>query len=680
MYEVPVRFSSDSRSDQYGSFPYETRIGRISWLTRAKGRRSRRYLLYAGLLVGFCILLAFAGCGTTNPIGELTASETSINFGAVAIGQSGSATISLNNGGNAAVIVTQVEITGKPFRLMGSSNFPLTVPAGGTYSFPIQFQPTAAGTVSGEVTVVSDVTTGGLAKVSLSGVGVQVETAPLTQSGVLSGISCGTSSMTGAGTENCFVALNAAAASGGVTVDLSSTNAAFKVPGTVTVPANATGAGFAATVSAVSTYQSGEVTATEGGVSESFAYQLNAAVRILSSSVGTLTFGSVTVNTTSEQSVVLTSTGTEPITISSAALTGNGFSYPGLAVPLILNPGEELILNIQFDPTTAGQWTGQLTIASNNSSTSAMVIGLSGTGEAVDTGGGGSGGGGGNPPAAPASLTCGSASLTGATTDSCTVTLTSAATGSGATVNLTSSSAAVTVPASVTVPAGAVSAGFTATASAVTAAQTANLTATANGGSQTFAIQLNAAGAFLAASPASVAFGDVSLNSLSTQTLTLTSAGTEPVTLSAATLTGAGLTLTGVTLPVTLNPGQSLTLNLGFLPTAAGAVTGQITLTSNATTGGTMVVSVTGTGAIAYAVDLSWAAPSSSTDPVAGYNIYRSPSGAASYQLLNSGVNSSTNFTDDTVESGQSYAYIVTSVDSSGVESAASNTFDVTIP
>jgi len=676
MYEVRVRFSSDSGSDHYGSFPYENRVGRISWLTCARGRRSRRYLFYAGLLLGFCVLLAFAGCGTTSPIGELTAAESSINFGTVTVGHSGSATISLTNGGNGAVIVTQVEITGKPFRFMGSSRFPLSVPAGGTYSFPIAFEPSAAGAVSGTAMVVSNVTTGGLAKIALSGVGVQTESAPSTQSGALSGVSCSNSSITGAAAENCFVALNGPAGSEGVIVDLSSTNAAFKVPGTVTVPANATGAGFSATVSAVSTYESGELNASEGGISESFAYQLNAAVRILSSSAGALGFGSVTVNTSAEQSVFLTSTGTEPVIISSATLAGNGFSYSGPAVPVILNAGQELILNIEFEPATTGKWSGQLTIISNASS-SALVIGLSGTGEAAGTGGGG---GGGNPAAAPSSLSCASASLTGATTDSCTITLTSAATGSGTTVSLASSSSAVTVPGNVTVPAGAVSAGFSASASAVTAAQNATLTATANGSSASFAIQLNAAGAILTASPVSLAFGNVSLNSLATQTVTLTSAGTEPVTISAATLTGTGLTLTAGALPVTLNPGQSLTLNLGFLPITAGAVTGELTLTSNSTSSGTLVVSVTGTGAIAYSVNLAWAAPGSSTDPVAGYNIYRSSSGAATYQLLNSGVNSSTNYTDDTVESGQGYDYIVTSVDASGVESAPSNVFDVIIP
>jgi hypothetical protein len=270
--------------------------------------------------------------------------------------------------------------------------------------------------------------------------------------------------------------------------------------------------------------------------------------------------------------------------------------------------------------------------------------------------------------------------MTGSGTDSCLVTLSGAAPTGGLAVTLASSSTAVTVPATVTVPAGAVTAGFTASASAVSAAQTATITGTANGASQAFAIHLNATGAFLSVNSTSLSFGSVSLNTQSLQALTLTSTGTAAVTVSAATLSGAGFTLSGITFPVTLNPGQSVTLDLLFLPTIVGAATGQLTITSNATSGGSLVVALSGTGSTAYAVDLTWDAPASSADAVEGYNVYRSASGASAFQLLNTGVNLVTTFTDTTVKSGQAYDYIVTSVDSSGVESAPSNTFDVTIP
>ena len=685
MYEAPIRFSSDSGSDCNGSRSSDGRFGIHRSLLRDREHLMRPYRLYLGLLAGFCVLLAFAGCGSITPIGELKATESTVSFGAVTVGQTSTATVTFMNDGASAVQITQASVTGQPFKLASAGSFPVTVAAGSTYSVQVLFKPSSAGEATGQLTLTSTADAGGLPMATLNGLGVQGTSPPGQTAGELSGISCNNSSMIGAGTDSCFVALNAPAGSSGVTVNLTSNNPAVTVPASVTVPADTTGAGFTASVAAVGTSQTGVLTATEGGVSEAFALNLTAALRILSTSTANVSFGNVQVNTAATLSVDLTSAGTEAVTINGASLKGSGFSISGLAAPVTLNPGQVVVLNLEFDPATSGNLTGTLTITSNDTSGGAMVIDLSGTGTAASGGGGGSGGGGsggGGTSTTPSltALSCSSASMTGSGTDSCLVTLSGAAPTGGLAVTLASSSTAVTVPATVTVPAGAVTAGFTASASAVSAAQTATITGTANGASQSFAIHLNATGAFLSVNATSLSFGSVSLNTQSLQALTLTSTGTAAVTVSAATLSGAGFTLSGITFPVTLNPGQSVTLDLLFLPTIVGAATGQLTITSNATSGGSLVVALSGTGATAYAVDLTWDAPASSADAVEGYNVYRSASGASAFQLLNTGVNLVTTFTDTTVKSGQAYDYIVTSVDSSGVESAPSNTFDVTIP
>jgi fibronectin type 3 domain-containing protein len=64
---------------------------------------------------------------------------------------------------------------------------------------------------------------------------------------------------------------------------------------------------------------------------------------------------------------------------------------------------------------------------------------------------------------------------------------------------------------------------------------------------------------------------------------------------------------------------------------------------------------------------------------VAGYNIYRAISGG-SLALVNSSPDSSTTYVDSTVVSGTTYNYVVKSVDSSGVESVASNEVTEAIP
>jgi hypothetical protein len=173
----------------------------------------------------------------------------------------------------------------------------------------------------------------------------------------------------------------------------------------------------------------------------------------------------------------------------------------------------------------------------------------------------------------------------------------------------------------------------------------------------------------------------VNLNTTSTQSVLISSTGTAALTISSGSVAGTGFSISGLSFPTTLNPGQSATLNIGFDPTTTGAKTGTVTLVSNASSGGTATIALSGTGqSTTYAVDLSWGAPSSSTDPVTGYNVYRSANGGSSYQLLNASVSTPTTYTDSTVQSGGSYQYYVESVDAQGKQSSPSNTWSVTVP
>jgi hypothetical protein len=80
-----------------------------------------------------------------------------------------------------------------------------------------------------------------------------------------------------------------------------------------------------------------------------------------------------------------------------------------------------------------------------------------------------------------------------------------------------------------------------------------------------------------------------------------------------------------------------------------------------------------------HEVNLSWNAPISSPDPVIGYNIYRA-TGTGGLVLINSSPDTAVTYVDQNVTSGTSYIYEVKSVDSSGVESTASNPLTVTVP
>lgn len=410
-------------------------------------------------------------------------------------------------------------------------------------------------------------------------------------------------------------------------------------------------------------------------------------------------FGTVTVGQTSSSNVTLINRTSSAVDISQLSITGNTFSITGQnTLPISIAPnGGTYTLTLQFAPNGAGDATGQLTVSTTSltggtvsaASTTPMSSGFLSAASSTSSNGnslkiklhGKGQTNSGSGSATVSSLACTMASITGAGTDSCTVTLSAAAATGGLVVSLSSNNSAVTVPASVTVPAGATSAGFTATVSAVTTAQTTTLTASAGGVTVTCSLQLNAATVTMTVSSTNVPFGDVIVNTTATQSVTLTSSGTSQLTVNSGTVTGAGFSISGMTFPLTLNPGQSATLDIAFDPTVTGAATGNVTLSTNASTGGTATISLSGNGvAASYQVNLTWSPPTSSTDPVAGYNVYRATGTSTSYQRLNSSLDAQAAYTDANLQNGTSYSYYVVSVDSQGNQSVPSNIYTVTIP
>lgn len=97
----------------------------------------------------------------------------------------------------------------------------------------------------------------------------------------------------------------------------------------------------------------------------------------------------------------------------------------------------------------------------------------------------------------------------------------------------------------------------------------------------------------LTATPSSVAFGNVTVGSTNTQTIQLKNTGSTLITIASKSITGAGLSITGLTTPLTLGSGKTSTFNIAFAPKSAGAVSGSASLTYGTKT---LKINVTGTG------------------------------------------------------------------------------------
>jgi P pilus assembly chaperone PapD len=134
----------------------------------------------------------------------------------------------------------------------------------------------------------------------------------------------------------------------------------------------------------------------------------------------------------------------------------------------------------------------------------------------------------------------------------------------------------------------------------------------------------------LSATPTSASFPAVPTGSSNSQTITLQNGGTASVTISNAGVTGAGFSTSGLMLPMSIAAGQNTTFNVAFTPSAAGNVTGSISLVSNAPNS-PLAISMSGS-AIASTAQLS-----SSTSSLDFGSVLLGSNSSASVTLTNTG-------------------------------------------
>ena len=103
----------------------------------------------------------------------------------------------------------------------------------------------------------------------------------------------------------------------------------------------------------------------------------------------------------------------------------------------------------------------------------------------------------------------------------------------------------------------------------------------------------------------SLSFGSVTVGTSLDLGVTLTNVGFRPETVSQATVTGAGFSISGLVLPLTLNAGQNATFNVEFAPAVGGSVTGAISIITNAWWNPTISISLSGTGVAQPTANLS---------------------------------------------------------------------------
>jgi len=189
----------------------------------------------------------------------------------------------------------------------------------------------------------------------------------------------------------------------------------------------------------------------------------------------------------------------------------------------------------------------------------------------------------------------------------------------------------------------------------------------------------NLAAGQLAVSPTALNFGNVTVGGKKSLNANLT-AGASNISVSSAAWKGEGYSVSGITFPVTVPAGQSVPFTVTFAPQTSGNSAGGVSFDSDATDSPT-AQTFNGAGTESnggHSVALSWNA--STSQNVTGYNIYRGVASGGPYSRVNSTLNTTTDYSDSAIQSGQTYYYVTTAVSSQGVESAYSNQAAAIIP
>jgi hypothetical protein len=388
----------------------------------------------------------------------------------------------------------------------------------------------------------------------------------------------------------------------------------------------------------------------------------------LTSNPASLNFANVNVGSSNSQTVTLTNTASGTLSISKVAATGTGFSASGITVPLNLAKGGQASLKVTFNPTAMGAATGSVTVTSNASNPN-LTVALSGVGITPQI------------AVVPANVAFGSVPVGVSNTQTLTlrdsgnanlIISQTTVTGTGFSISGPALPATVTPGSSVALTvrfsprasgsaSGAVSIANNATTSPVA------VPLTGTGITQSLA---------LSASPSTLSFGNVLPGASTKQAVTLTNIGNSSISLSAILPIGTYFSAGGLSLPVTLAPGQSSGFNVTFAPATTGTFSGSVSVTSTAANS-PLSIPLSGTGAASHYVTLNWT-PSSSS--VSGYDVYRGTQKGGPYTKITSSLVPGSTYNDATVQSGLSYYYVVASVASSGTQSVFSSEVSATIP
>src|SRR5712692_1448974 len=517
------------------------------------------------------IVLSGTGTGVQRHLGV---NPTRASFGNVGLGTHSAHTITLTNPGPASVTVYRAYASGSGFSMTGL-RFPLKLGPGQKTTFSAAFAPVSMGSVTGGVSLVSNAVHSPTT-IALTGTGVQ----PLqSQLSVIPPSASFGNVGVGARNTYAFTMTNSGRAS--VTVSQVHVSGSGLSVGGLSLPltlapgqkttfsvvfAPATTGNITGSVSLVSNAPNSPTTIALSGIG---VQPLQPQISVTPPSAS---FGNVGVGTRNAYAFTLTNSGSASVTVSQANVSGSGLSVGGLSLPLTLAPGQKTAFSVVFAPASTGNITGSVSLVSN-ALNSPTTIALSGT--AVQP----------QLSVIPPSASFGNVGVGTRNTYAFTLTNSGSASVTVSQANVSGSGLSVSgLSLPLTLTPGQKTTFSVVFAPATTGNMTGSVSLVSNAPNSptTIAMTGTAVQPQLSVVPPSASFGDVAVGTRNTQTITLINSGTGNMTISQATPSGNGFSMTGLTVPLTLSAGQRTSFNVAFAPASAGSITGSLSLVSDA--------------------------------------------------------------------------------------------------
>lgn len=307
--------------------------------------------------------VALSGNGI-NPIASL--SPSSLDFGNQLVNTASSAqTITLSNTGTDPLQIQSITVTGDFSQSNSCPVAPAGMNAGTSCSIQVVFKPTATGVRSGSLTVSSN-SAQPVLPVSLSGTGTQPAISVSPASVNFGGQSINTSApdqtitVTNTGSATLLISSTLVSGDPDLNVILNNCTAAVPPAGSCSIEVGFTPRSTGAASATLSIGSNAPTTPTTVALSGTGIDPVG------SLSPSGLNFGNQQLNTGSAaQTVTLSNTGTDPLSISGISVSGD-FTQTNTC-PASLAVGSSCAIQVTFHPTAIGTRSGSLSVSSNSS-------------------------------------------------------------------------------------------------------------------------------------------------------------------------------------------------------------------------------------------------------------------------------------------------------------------------